>query len=75
MFPSYLFFAFIKARERRRAAWNLSRLIGKPLREIGMIIAGAAAHRAQAALEIEAGTKRRLGRRTWNATPQRPGGR
>jgi hypothetical protein len=38
MFPSYLFFVFIKARERRRAAWNLSRLIGKPLREIGMII-------------------------------------
>jgi hypothetical protein len=38
MIASYLFFAFIKARERRRAAWNLSRLIGKPLREIGMII-------------------------------------
>src|SRR6267378_811936 len=37
--PSYyLFFAFMKARERHRATWNLRRLIGKPLRKIGVII-------------------------------------
>jgi len=37
-FPSYLFFEFMKARERRRAAWNLSRLICQPLRQIDVII-------------------------------------
>src|SRR6266478_569565 len=36
--PSYLFFEFMKARERRRAAWNLSRLICQPLRQIDVII-------------------------------------
>ena len=28
----------MKARERHRATWNLRRLIGKPLRKIGVII-------------------------------------
>src|SRR5882724_1769813 len=37
-FPSYLFFEFVKARERRCAAWNLSRLIGQPLSQINVII-------------------------------------
>src|ERR1700704_582023 len=38
-FPGCLFFEFMKARERCRAAWNLSRLICQPLRQIDVIIA------------------------------------